>query len=186
MHFGLARIDDLPGLDELKGAGFLEGRLPPGFGVPVPSDDPALRADEEPLGDDLFTETRRGGASPARTNRSHGDEPRREPTPPTVRAGPLRRWGQRGTAGAAIPRAAVPSHGVGHDYDGAPVLHVIDLVVEPGEVVCLLGPSGCGKTTLLRLAAGVETPDARAHPARRARGRRARPSSFRPRSAAWA
>lgn len=27
------------------------------------------------------------------------------------------------------------------------------------EVVCLLGPSGCGKTTLLRIVAGLETPD---------------------------
>jgi segregation and condensation protein B len=56
IHFGLSRIDDLPGVDELKGSGFLEGRLPPGFGVPVPSDDPTLREDEDPLGDDLFSE----------------------------------------------------------------------------------------------------------------------------------
>ncbi|MCP8939351.1 SMC-Scp complex subunit ScpB [Alsobacter sp. SYSU M60028] len=59
VHFGLSRIDDLPGLDELKGSGFLDGRLPPGFGVPAPSDDPALREDEDPLGDDLFTEIAR-------------------------------------------------------------------------------------------------------------------------------
>lgn len=31
--------------------------------------------------------------------------------------------------------------------------------VEDGEFVCLLGPSGCGKTTILRLAAGLESPD---------------------------
>jgi segregation and condensation protein B len=49
VHFGLDSIDDLPGLDELKGAGFLEGRLPSGFSMPVPSDDPGLREDEEPL-----------------------------------------------------------------------------------------------------------------------------------------
>jgi segregation and condensation protein B len=48
-HFGLDSVEDLPGLDELKGAGFLEGRLPAGFSVPVPSDDPNLRDDEEPL-----------------------------------------------------------------------------------------------------------------------------------------
>jgi segregation and condensation protein B len=55
VHFGLNRIDDLPGLDELKGSGLLDGQLPPGFGVPSPSDDPALREDEDPLGEDLFT-----------------------------------------------------------------------------------------------------------------------------------
>ncbi len=34
-------------------------------------------------------------------------------------------------------------------------LESIDLVVEPGEFVCVLGPSGCGKSTLLSLAAGL-------------------------------
>jgi segregation and condensation protein B len=48
-HFGLDAVGDLPGLEELKGAGMLDGRLPPGFSVPVPSDDPALREDEDPL-----------------------------------------------------------------------------------------------------------------------------------------
>ena len=49
LHFGLEALADLPGLDELKGAGLLEGALPQGFDVPMPSDDPALREDEEPL-----------------------------------------------------------------------------------------------------------------------------------------
>ncbi|WP_148254613.1 ABC transporter ATP-binding protein [Aidingimonas lacisalsi] len=35
----------------------------------------------------------------------------------------------------------------------------VDLVIEPGEFFTLLGPSGCGKTTLLRILAGLETPD---------------------------
>src|SRR5882672_4779263 len=48
-HFGLDAVGDLPGLDELKGSGLLDGRLPPGFAVPMPSDDPALRDDEDPL-----------------------------------------------------------------------------------------------------------------------------------------
>jgi segregation and condensation protein B len=53
-HFGLNAIDDLPGLDELKGAGLLDGRVPPGLSVPTPSDDTTLRPDEDPLEDDLF------------------------------------------------------------------------------------------------------------------------------------
>jgi segregation and condensation protein B len=48
-HFGLDALDDLPGVEELKGSGLLDGRLPPGFSVPSPSDDPALREDEDPL-----------------------------------------------------------------------------------------------------------------------------------------
>ncbi len=48
-HFGLDALADLPGLDELKGAGLVDKSLPAGFVVPVPSDDPALREDEEPL-----------------------------------------------------------------------------------------------------------------------------------------
>ena len=39
------------------------------------------------------------------------------------------------------------------------VLSDIDLEVGHGEFIALLGPSGCGKTTLLRLIAGLETPN---------------------------
>ena len=35
----------------------------------------------------------------------------------------------------------------------------VGFTVEESENLCLLGPSGCGKTTLLRLIAGLETPD---------------------------
>ena len=76
---------------------------------------------------------------------------------PASETGLGRRWGPRGTAGAAIP-ARLTFSGVDHAYAQEQVLHGIDLVVEAREVVCLLGPSGCGKTTLLRLAAGVERP----------------------------
>jgi len=48
-HFGLEALGDLPGLDDLKGLGLFDGTLPTGFNVPEPSDDPALRADEDPL-----------------------------------------------------------------------------------------------------------------------------------------
>jgi segregation and condensation protein B len=48
-HFGLDAVMDLPGMEELKGSGLLDGQLPAGFSVPVPSDDPALRPDEDPL-----------------------------------------------------------------------------------------------------------------------------------------
>jgi segregation and condensation protein B len=50
-HFNLNAIDDLPGLEELKGAGFFEGRIPPGLAIPAPSDTDDLLDDEEPLGD---------------------------------------------------------------------------------------------------------------------------------------
>jgi segregation and condensation protein B len=48
-QFSLESLGDLPGLEELKGTGLLDSRLPTGFTVPSPSDDPTLREDEEPL-----------------------------------------------------------------------------------------------------------------------------------------
>ncbi len=38
LHFGLETIGDLPGFDDLKAAGLLDGRLPPGFDIPTPSE----------------------------------------------------------------------------------------------------------------------------------------------------
>ena len=35
VQFGLDAIADLPGLDELKGAGLFDGKLPAGYGLPA-------------------------------------------------------------------------------------------------------------------------------------------------------
>ena len=51
VQFGLDAIADLPGLDELKGAGLFDGKLPAGYDVPQPDDASTLRADEDPLED---------------------------------------------------------------------------------------------------------------------------------------
>ena len=48
------------------------------------------------------------------------------------------------------------SYGTGADAVRA--LSTTDLVIEPGEFVCLVGPSGCGKTTLMQMLAGFERP----------------------------
>jgi segregation and condensation protein B len=51
-HFGLAEIRDLPGMEELKGAGLLSPRMPSNFSMPQPPADPdELTEDEEPLTD---------------------------------------------------------------------------------------------------------------------------------------
>ena len=48
-HFGLAELADLPGLEELKGAGLLQSQLPANFTMPFPDDSDALNEDEEPF-----------------------------------------------------------------------------------------------------------------------------------------
>jgi segregation and condensation protein B len=59
VQFGLESVSHLPGMDELKAAGFLEAMPPSGFDVPSPSDQ--LGPDEDPYeGEDLAT----GGADP--------------------------------------------------------------------------------------------------------------------------
>lgn len=45
-------------------------------------------------------------------------------------------------------------------FGGIVAVDDVSFVIDRAEVVCLLGPSGCGKTTTLRLAAGLEQPDA--------------------------
>ncbi len=65
-HFGLAELRDLPGMDELKGAGLLSARMPSNFSMPLPPADPdELSEDEDPLTDidleELGLLTPRGG-----------------------------------------------------------------------------------------------------------------------------
>ncbi len=52
-QFGLDNLSDLPGMYELKGAGLLDGNLPPDFDIPAPSDDDTLADDEDPLEDEI-------------------------------------------------------------------------------------------------------------------------------------
>src|SRR5256884_469175 len=48
-QFSLEALGDLPGLEELKGTGLLDSRLPTGFTVPTPSDDLGLPEDKDAL-----------------------------------------------------------------------------------------------------------------------------------------
>ncbi len=57
----------------------------------------------------------------------------------------------------AIPALEVLS--LGRRFGETAAVRDLDLAVEKGEVVSLVGHSGCGKSSLLRLIAGVDTPD---------------------------
>jgi segregation and condensation protein B len=51
-HFGLNEIGDLPGMQELRGAGLLDAAMPPGFDMPIPRVTDELTPDEDPLDGD--------------------------------------------------------------------------------------------------------------------------------------
>ncbi|MDF2995738.1 MAG: chromosome segregation and condensation protein ScpB [Xanthobacteraceae bacterium] len=54
VHFGLDSIQDLPGIEELKGTGLIDARVPAGLTVPIPNDDVSLHDDEDPLEPDVI------------------------------------------------------------------------------------------------------------------------------------
>jgi segregation and condensation protein B len=61
-HFGLESVSHLPGVDELKAAGFLEALPPSGFDVPSPSDQ--LGPEEDPYEGETEDDLATGGADP--------------------------------------------------------------------------------------------------------------------------
>jgi NitT/TauT family transport system ATP-binding protein len=48
--------------------------------------------------------------------------------------------------------------GIFKKFNDLLALENVNFDVADGEFVCILGPSGCGKTTILRLAAGLDSP----------------------------
>jgi polar amino acid transport system ATP-binding protein len=60
---------------------------------------------------------------------------------------------------ATDPVPAVEVRGLGKRFGDHEVLSDIDVVVRPGETVCVVGPSGSGKSTLLRCINWLERPD---------------------------
>jgi iron(III) transport system ATP-binding protein len=60
---------------------------------------------------------------------------------------------------AARPGFAVQARGLHRRFGSVVAVDGVDLDVMPGEMLTVLGPSGCGKTTMLRLIAGLDTPD---------------------------
>jgi sulfate/thiosulfate transport system ATP-binding protein len=54
---------------------------------------------------------------------------------------------------------SIEIEGVNKNFGAFAALSDVNLTVPSGELVALLGPSGSGKTSLLRIIAGLETPD---------------------------
>jgi sulfate/thiosulfate transport system ATP-binding protein len=54
---------------------------------------------------------------------------------------------------------SVELKGINKTFGEVATIKDLDLAIPTGELVALLGPSGCGKTTLLRIIAGLESPD---------------------------
>jgi segregation and condensation protein B len=130
-HFGLETLADLPDIDELKAAGLLDQRVPPGFDLPGLAEDKAEDPIEEgaiwqdePLGegdaaeaDDeepSFSPPERGG--PDSRSEPRGGPPSGEPTP-TRTASPSRSPPFRGREEEPAPASEGPD---GAKADGAP------------------------------------------------------------------
>ena len=84
--------------------------------------------------------------------------------PDAHRVPAARRRARASTASPSPTRAPTP-----------PVLHDIDLAVEPGDIVALVGPTGAGKSTVAKLLGRVYDPDHRRGARRRRRHPRPRP-----------
>ena len=58
------------------------------------------------------------------------------------------------------PAAAVVADGLSRRFGPVAAVRAVSFAVAPGEIFGLVGPDGAGKTTILRMLAGVLSPDA--------------------------
>jgi branched-chain amino acid transport system ATP-binding protein len=56
--------------------------------------------------------------------------------------------------------AVLETSGLAAGYGGRPVISGIDVVLQPGEVLCMIGHNGAGKSTLLKAMFGLLAPEA--------------------------
>lgn len=56
-------------------------------------------------------------------------------------------------------KSSISLQGISKIYKGKRVIDQLNLELQEGEFLSLLGPSGSGKTTILRMVAGLVTPD---------------------------
>lgn len=53
------------------------------------------------------------------------------------------------------PNILLQVQGLNAGYGKIQILHDVDMIVKPGEIVALLGPNGAGKSTLMRALSGL-------------------------------
>ncbi|OZI50457.1 ABC transporter ATP-binding protein [Bordetella genomosp. 4] len=53
------------------------------------------------------------------------------------------------------PNSLLQVQGLNAGYGKIQILHDVDMIVKPGEIVALLGPNGAGKSTLMRALSGL-------------------------------
>ncbi len=68
-----------------------------------------------------------------------------------------RELGGHGQSEAA--RAFIEMLGISKRFGGVRALNNVDFTIRPAEIHCLAGENGCGKSTLIKILAGVYTPD---------------------------
>jgi len=56
-------------------------------------------------------------------------------------------------------RLVIEAKGVGHSYEGAPLIKDFSTVIMRGDKIGIIGPNGSGKTTLLQILLGAIKPD---------------------------